>query len=135
MRVQYSSDVHSLQCPKCLHGMEPVNYHGVNVDRCTHCQGIWFDDDELQTLLRESGAQAIDTGSARKGRDFDRYGEIRCPHCQAPMEPSADWRQTHIWYEVCRQHGIFLDAGEFTDLKQEGWLDKIRDLLKGSRRS
>jgi hypothetical protein len=51
------------------------------------------------------------------------------------MEKSAHWKQTHIWYEVCRDHGIFMDAGEFTDFKYDTLLDRLRGLIKGKRSS
>ena len=37
--------------------------------------------------------------------------------------------------EVCDEHGMFLDAGEFTDYKYETLLDKFRDLVTGKRAS
>ena len=45
----------------------------------------------------------------------------------------VDPNQPHIWYEVCNEHGMFLDAGEFTDYKYETLLDKFRDLITGTR--
>ena len=41
----------------------------------------------------------------------------------------------HIWYEVCNKHGMFFDAGEFTDFKYETLLDKFRGLITGKRPS
>jgi hypothetical protein len=41
--------------------------------------------------------------------------------------------QPHIWYEVCRDHGMFMDAGEFTDYKNETLADWFRSLLRGAR--
>ncbi|MCH7494442.1 hypothetical protein IIA16_07025, partial [bacterium] len=43
------------------------------------------------------------------------------------MEQLADPIQTHIKYEACEKHGMFLDAGEFTDYKYETLLDVFRD--------
>ena len=50
------------------------------------------------------------------------------------MEKTSHWQQTHLWYEICRDHGIFMDAGEFTDFKDVTVLDKLRDVLKGKRK-
>ena len=42
--------------------------------------------------------------------------------------------QTHIWFESCSQcEGMYFDAGEFSDLKRDTFLDRIRDFLKGQR--
>ena len=64
-------------------------------------------------------------------------GEIlECPECGVEMEKTADEKQTHIWYENCGQcGGVFLDAGEFTDLKYDTFMDRIRDLVRGRRPS
>jgi Zn-finger nucleic acid-binding protein len=131
--MEYEPAVHSLICPKCQHGMEAVTYEGITVDRCTACQGLWFDGDEAQRLKKIPGAEVIDPGKPGKGRQYDNVSTIRCPHCSKPMEQSSDWKQVHIWYETCRDHGIFMDAGEFTDFKHETALDWLRDLLKGKR--
>ena len=35
--------------------------------------------------------------------------------------------------DICRKHGIFLDAGEFRDFKSESLMDLFRGLIKGRR--
>ena len=42
--MEYNADIHNLQCPKCKHGMEEVTLEDITIDRCTGCQGLWFDD-------------------------------------------------------------------------------------------
>jgi Zn-finger nucleic acid-binding protein len=133
--MDYNSEVHTLRCPKCRQGMEPIEHDGITIDRCSGCQGLWFDGDEAQQLKGSPGSEKLDSGDPKTGHYYDNRGEIRCPHCGNTMEKSADWKQTHIWYETCREHGIFMDAGEFTDFKYDTLLDTLRDLLKGNRRS
>jgi Zn-finger nucleic acid-binding protein len=131
--MEYNPDNHSLRCPKCFHGMEQVSFGDITVDRCTQCEGLWFDGDEAQQLKDKSGSETIDPGNPKKGRVYDERDNIRCPHCSRPMEKTSDWKQTHLWYEVCRDHGIFMDAGEFTDFKDVTLRDIFRDFLKGKR--
>lgn len=131
--MEYKPGEHSLQCPKCRHGMEAITHDGITVDRCTRCQGLWFDGDEAQRLKHSPGAEILDRGNAKVGRQYDDKGDIGCPHCGKPMDKASDWKQTHVWYEVCRDHGIFMDAGEFTDFKHETPLDILRDFIKGKR--
>ena len=38
-------------CPNCAREMEHVNRHGVTLDRCEVCGGIWLDRGELETLI------------------------------------------------------------------------------------
>ena len=113
--------------------MEEVSFADITVDRCTHCRGLWFDGDEAQQLKRLKGSEALDDGSAATGRKFDRIEDINCPRCGNTMEKTWHWKQTHIWYETCRKHGIFMDAGEFKDFKTENLVDLFRGIIKGKR--
>jgi Zn-finger nucleic acid-binding protein len=131
--MEFSPDVHALQCPKCKHGMEEVTYEDVTVDRCTHCQGLWFDADEAFQLKSKPGSETVDGGDPAEGQKWDTHADIDCPRCGKEMEKSADPKQKHIWYEECNEHGMFMDAGEFADLKHESPLDCFRSLIKGNR--
>ena len=131
--MDYNPDVHSLQCPKCRQGMEEVTLDNVTIDRCTHCQGLWFDADEAYLLKSIPGSEKLDAGDSTEGEKWDSRVDINCPRCGKSMEKSADPKQKHIWYEMCRDHGMFMDAGEFADFKDESPLDWFRSLIKGDR--
>ncbi len=131
--MEYNSDIHSIQCPKCRGGMEEHEYEGVTIDRCTHCEGIWFDTNELEQLKSIPGSEIVDSGDASVGGYWDLENDIDCPRCGERMHPGSDPEQPHIWIECCEQHGLFLDAGEFKDFKNKSWLDFLRYLSKGKR--
>lgn len=131
--MEYNADVHSIECPKCRHGMEEITYGDVTIDRCTNCAGLWFDDDEADRLKGKWMGDALDTGDASEGKKWDTVEDIACPRCGKDMHKSADPEQVHIWYEVCDEHGMFMDAGEFTDYKHETLADWFRGLVKGKR--
>ena len=42
---------HWLRCPKCGHDLEEIDMEGVMVDRCTNCNGLWFDAGEVEIML------------------------------------------------------------------------------------
>jgi Zn-finger nucleic acid-binding protein len=132
--MEYNPEVHSLQCPKCGHGMEEVSHAGgVVIDRCTQCMGIWFDDDEAHKLKSLADGHRIDVGDRQEGWKWDSRADIKCPRCGKDMGKSSDPKQKHIWYEVCFDHGVFMDAGEFTDFKFETLVDLFRGFIKGNR--
>ncbi len=131
--MEFDPAVHSLKCPKCGHGMYEVTHESVVIDRCTHCEGLWFDGDEAEELKLSEDSEDLDTGDPVKGWKYDSRADIDCPRCGKPMEKSSDPKQIHIWYEVCPEHGRFLDAGEFTDYKHETLLDFFRGIIKGRR--
>lgn len=124
-----------MHCPKCSSPMEPVTYQEIEVDRCTSCKGLWFDNAELKHLKEAKGSESIDIGDPKVGKSFNKLGNINCPSCQAKMLRMVAAEQHHIWYESCPVcYGVFFDAGEFTDYKQVTILDFFRDLLAKERR-
>ena len=40
-----------MKCPKCGHDMKEEDLEGVEIDRCTFCEGIFFDAGELEQLF------------------------------------------------------------------------------------
>ena len=42
---------HWMKCPKCGSDMKEEHLEGIEVDRCTVCEGVYFDHGELETLL------------------------------------------------------------------------------------
>lgn len=124
-----------MNCPKCKAAMETIAYRSIEVDRCTGCAGIWFDMLEEETLKMLSGAEEIDSGDAKAGKVQNETGNIKCPKCAVAMLRMVVHDQPHIWYESCPVcYGTWFDAGEFTDYKQETFLDRIRDILAGERK-
>jgi len=132
--MEYNPDIHSVECPKCGHGMTEVTYGGdVVIDRCTNCQGLWFDTGEAEVLKSKWMGDALDTGEKKTGREWDNVEDIACPRCGKDMVKTSDPDQVHVWYETCPEHGMFMDAGEFTDYKHETLSDWFRGLIRGER--
>ncbi|MEQ9000117.1 MAG: zf-TFIIB domain-containing protein [Coleofasciculus sp. B1-GNL1-01] len=125
----------SMKCPKCQGSLESVVYADIEVDRCADCHGIWFDSQEAQTLKTIEGSEAIDTGDPKIGSKFNAIEDIDCPKCKARMTKMVDLKQSHIWYEKCPIcYGIWFDAGEFKDYKQEDIQDIFKGIFTGERR-
>lgn len=123
-----------MQCPKCQASLEAVVYADIEVDRCTNCKGIWFDSMEAQTLKKIAGSESIDTGDPKTGSEFNEQGNINCPKCKTRMTKMVELNQSHIWYEKCPVcYGVWFDAGEFKDFKEEGMLDMFKDIFRGER--
>jgi hypothetical protein len=43
--------LHYMKCPKCGHDMKEEDLQGVKIDRCTHCEGVFFDAGELDQVF------------------------------------------------------------------------------------
>lgn len=124
-----------MDCPKCASAMEKVSYEGVEIDRCTGCKGIWFDLQEHEQLKLMKGSESIDTGDPAVGRKMNKIDRIICPVCKTQMMRMVDNDQPHIWYESCATcYGVYFDAGEFTDFKEQSVMDFLKDILTRERR-
>ena len=42
---------HWMKCPKCGADMGEIELSGIKVDKCSACQGIYFDHGELETII------------------------------------------------------------------------------------
>ena len=117
-----------MNCPKCKARMEQTDLDDFEIDYCPACRGLWFQPEELDELKFDSfrAPAVLDHGSARQGR---KYNEMKapCPQCGKTMTQERDAEQTHILMDYCPDgHGVFLDAGEFTDLARKTIWDKFR---------
>ena len=50
-------DLHFMKCPKCGHDMKEETLESVAVDRCSHCEGIFFDAGELEQVVEQQAEQ------------------------------------------------------------------------------
>jgi Zn-finger nucleic acid-binding protein len=115
--------------------MVPVTFAGIEVDRCTDCQGLFFDEFEKDQLKKVKGAGAIDIGDPAVGHEFNKVDHIHCPRCGSLMIRMVDGEQPHIWFEHCTVcGGSFFDAGEFKDLAHHTIADFFKDLLVRERK-
>jgi len=128
-----------MECPKCNSPMKEIKIeilHGsVVIDKCESCQGLWFDHGEAEALKGRWMADFLDSGDPEVGKSYDAVRDVDCPRCGKPMKHMADPNQPHLTYEVCEEHGVFMDAGEFTDYKHETPLDILRGLMALVRKS
>jgi hypothetical protein len=42
---------HHMKCPKCGYNLVTGAWHGVHIDQCTHCLGLWVDAVQAQRIL------------------------------------------------------------------------------------
>jgi len=125
---------YDMKCPKCNSDMEKVTFEQIEVDRCTKCKGLWFDMLEHEHLKAMQHSESIDVGKVDIGKEYDKIDKIDCPVCQTMMMRMVDKNQPHIRYEACTScYGVFFDAGEFRDYKEETVLDFFRDIFAKKR--
>ena len=122
-----------MDCPKCTGSLTPLTIRDtINLHRCTACYGLWITPANLAALKDEWMSEAlVDVGSPSIGRKLDRLDTVHCPLGHGLMVHRADEDQPHVGFEECPVcNGIYLDAGELTDLKFKTLLDWIKGLLR-----
>jgi Zn-finger nucleic acid-binding protein len=121
-----------MDCPKCFKPMETVEFGtNIKVMRCTGCSGLFCKWQTLQQLRDEWLSDTVlDKGSATLGAQHNEMLNIICPDCGATMDRVKDRQQAHITLDSCSNcDGVFLDAGELTDMKSLTLMDHVRRLL------
>src|SRR6185503_16807013 len=117
-----------MNCPKCISPMVKLTFGGIAVDRCTDCQGLFFDEFEKEQLRKLEGADAVDIGDVKTGREFNQVDDILCPRCGSLMIRMVHLEQPHIWFEHCTVcSGSFFDADEFKYLTHHTVVDFFKD--------
>jgi hypothetical protein len=53
--------LHFMKCPKCGMELIALDYNGIEVDKCSECEGIWLDAGELEAVssLEKSGIDKL----------------------------------------------------------------------------
>ncbi|MGV8119700.1 MAG: zf-TFIIB domain-containing protein [Candidatus Xenobiia bacterium LiM19] len=114
-----------MNCPLCRIAMKEINISGVNIDECTQCHGLWFDNLELARLDEtiEGDGETLERILSYP-RDNDRNrGDIVCPRCSVKMHRRSFYYKSDITIDDCYGcGGTWLDAGE---------LDAVRNNFKG----
>ncbi|MFK8017567.1 MAG: MFS transporter [Gammaproteobacteria bacterium] len=124
----------AMRCPKCRSDMQQVLIDEIEVDRCSSCYGLWFDNSELGQLTNKEAAAVLDIGSVATGKTQNKIDNYRCPRCAGAMNKLSDPDQPHIWFEQCDAcEGSFLDAGELRDLATVTASDFFKRIFTGKR--
>ncbi len=121
-----------MDCPKCTGTLQQQRYgENIVVQRCDVCAGLWCMPDAIEAMKNTWMSEAVlDTGDPHIGSTLDKVGNITCPSGHGKLRRCTEPRQRHIDYEECPVcGGIYLDAGELTDLKHETILDRLRALF------
>jgi Zn-finger nucleic acid-binding protein len=115
-------------CPNCKIEMDVLNItrdeKPFYLERCPKCLGLFFDIGELDLFLKEysNGVRSMNhshlsalrsiAGKAMENTTFYRP----CPICGKLMNHQNYGQVSGVVIDRCRDHGVFLDAGELQKL-------------------
>ncbi|MBU0992299.1 MAG: zf-TFIIB domain-containing protein [Proteobacteria bacterium] len=119
-------------CPRCKIGLEAHVFRGNEIDICPKCAGIWLDTREFRRLTTERDVysdQSVPYGFLRQPVNVED-GFLPCARCDSFMVRRNFKRISGVMYDECRDHGVWLDAGEINLIRAfiaSGGLDKAQD--------
>lgn len=123
-------------CPGCGVLMSPRSLDGLSFTECDHCGGLWLTHAVLEHVKERATSRArqrtIDGApppAHPASGGAQRVVYRRCPACRTLMNRSGLAAGSGFVADVCKQHGIFFDAGELARLYsfvESGGLVKAR---------
>jgi len=127
-------------CPRCSIALQTIDLKlggKFLIDRCDRCLGLFFDPEELETLLTASVANVFTINRVELGRigvcRNQEYGVsyIKCPVCTMIMNRVNFGAKSGVIVDRCKEHGIWLDGGELRHLLE--WMKAGGQLLEQQR--
>lgn len=120
-----------MKCPKCSNEMSEISNEAFTANRCESCGGLWFTEENLSKALKTANSEEIDLSDLNSAATYNEVRDIDCPTCNQKMIKMVDKDQFHIKYELCPScRGIFLDSGEFKDLKEHTIIERLSQSFK-----
>jgi Zn-finger nucleic acid-binding protein len=103
------------------------------LDECERCDGVWLDAATFESVCRDRERRATlllrgGGAVAPSGADAVRY--LACPTCAGLMNRVNYARASGVIVDVCKTHGVWLDAGELPRLAafvDGGGVDRVRE--------
>ena len=116
-----------LHCPDCRCPLETLQLGApdpLELDRCPTCLGLFLPLGALERLVAQEGRTAlqIDHRLLQTLSETPRTGNTtawryrRCPSCGELMNRALHGKRSGVVVDRCRDHGLWLDAGELRQL-------------------
>lgn len=76
--VEAERKTHYMKCPKDGYDLTSSGYHGVQIETCPHCGGMWLDAGEIDAVAHEERPALLTRvisdaiGSLKRVRDWDQ---------------------------------------------------------------
>ena len=53
--IRKLKELHYMRCPKCGMELIEIQYKGIEIDKCSECEGVWLDADEVEAIFGFEG--------------------------------------------------------------------------------
>ena len=132
-----ASQPSSAACPACHARMAGVTVGDLTLLECAGCDGVWVSAADFERICADREAQAAvlsrpapQTIASSPGR---KVHYRPCVTCHKMMNRVNFGRLSGTVIDLCRGHGVFLDAGELSAIVtfiKDGGLDRARQREK-----
>jgi len=130
-------DANAGDCPRCKVKLQSLQIDTVQIRECERCGGFWSAGDAFENLCSDREKQASVLGFAGSYRHENpnaaTISYVPCPDCTQLMNRSNFARSSGIIIDMCKQHGVWFDAGELPKIIEfidKGGLDRAREKEK-----
>jgi Zn-finger nucleic acid-binding protein len=111
---------HPRICASCDKPMESLDIGTADapffIDRCAGCMGLFLDTGELDAIINREVPPVYEVDHLALARLAEQNGEVvryrKCPVCRKLMNRVNYGGSSGVIEDRCREHGIYLDAGE-----------------------
>ena len=127
-----SGVVAASRCPRCTSTLSAREYGDLSVEECDQCGGLLLAQTTMDRLV---AARDMPTSLrlALPKREMKRETAVRyifCPECGKSMNRQAFGRISGVVVDVCKNHGVWFDAGELAAVirfVEQGGLERERE--------
>jgi Zn-finger nucleic acid-binding protein len=130
-------DANSGHCPRCKIKLQSLRIDTVLIRECERCGGFWSEITAFEHLCANKEQQASVIGFigsyAHQNADAPAISYVPCPDCSQLMNRSNFARSSGVIVDMCKQHGVWFDAGELPKIIEfldKGGMDRVREKEK-----
>ena len=118
------------ECPNCGGKFVTVPVGPYQIDQCSHCNGLWLDEHELEKVL------TVDHSALKQKRAETNPGlnaskkKGKCPRCSGTLIQMTNLRADVKTDSCTICYGVFLDRGELDAFDHPNLAGQIGQLLR-----
>ena len=136
-RAELLDDATPGDCPRCKVKLQSLKIDHVHIRECERCGGFWSEVSAFEELCTNKEHQASVMGFIGSYIHTDTaplaVSYVPCPDCRQLMNRSNFARSSGVIIDMCKQHGVWFDAGELQkiiDFIEKGGIGRARDKEK-----
>ncbi|RKY80372.1 hypothetical protein DRQ07_05555 [candidate division KSB1 bacterium] len=109
-------------CPHCRTELKKAEIRDTVMHICSKCNGIWLGSDDFAYLVSKRSVYKDDKIPKKYERkplknNIETKMYVPCPVCNQLMNRQNFKKISGVIIDICRKHGVWLDAGELEQIR------------------